>query len=645
MSGAPLDPRTAARAELLRRACSLPIARVHGSLVGRPAGRPREFALEPGGRHAAVIVAGAVERWDLDALECVGRWPLPRGVYPDGAVCVGETPAGLCFLAGGERWRGLAPTPLSGVGVEDATAIHLADPSTPAVVRMSGGAVSVLVRVADGAPFCVVPDGRRCWCDPDGRFVVVERSRTTFDVLAVAGDGLTPRPLTTLTVDDALVGEAEVAVDAGGRRVALVFTAAAVIGAWDRWTAARTFAIPAFVWPALEFCADGRTLVVCGTGHVVRLDTRTGRTSEARFDTTDRRFAIDAASGRVLHADQAGLRVIDGAAVRTRVTDHGPLVTAAAATAEFLVTSAEDGSLRVRDRATGDVRVQLQCPTREPHSVAVTPDQVIAVGVADGLVRWSLRTGQPRPALALRRTSAYTPPRLLLAPDGRHLVLVREDDRDASEAVVADLAAGRARILERIERNYGRTGVLCLGFDAGATWLRGATLTEYTQRIEFWTRPLAGGKRSSAGDSDSVGGHPLAISSDGRWLWWERFDDGELLVTAAAGSVAATPVARWEMDRKIVAGCAGRSLLAVATDDELTLMSVDGRRLDTGLPAGSTPLAFAPDDRALWVRDEAGLLLELSLPEVLPGSTSPSARSARKCGPTSEGRASTTMSR
>jgi hypothetical protein len=45
---------------------------------------------------------------------------------------------------------------------------------------------------------------------------------------------------------------------------------------------------------------------------------------------------------------------------------------------------------------------------------------------------------------------------------------------------------------------------------------------------------------------------------------------------------------------------------------------LDGRWLDTGLPEGSTPLAFAPDDRAPWVRDDTGLLLELSLPAVLP---------------------------
>lgn len=617
MTGAPVDPRTAARADLLRAACTLPIARVHGSLVGRPAGRPWDAAIEPGGRHAAVLLAGAVERWDLDALECVGRWPLPRDIYPSAAVCVGETPAGLCFLAGGDHWRGLAATPLSVQRTDGAISIDDHDPPTPTVVRMVRGEDAVLVRVADGAPFCAVPEGRRCWCDRDGRFVVVERARTIFDVLEVASDGLTPRPLATLTVDDALADEAEVAIDAVGRRVALVFAGAAVIGPWDRWSAARTLPVPALFLSALELCADGRMLVLCAPGHVVRLDTKTGRTSEARFDTNDRRFAIDVASGRVLHLDRAGLRVIDGTTVRTRVNDHGPLVTAAAATPELLVTSADDGSIRVRDRATGVVRVQLQCPTHEPHSVAVACDQVIAVSVTDGLVRWSLKNGQPRPGHALGRTSDHAPPRLVLAPDGRHLALTRGEVGDrAVLCFVVDLASGDARRIERIDLDHSRTGALCLGFVGDR--LRGATLTDYSRRLDLWTRPVAGGRRQPAGTSRSLGGDPMAISSDGRWLWWERYDDGEVLLTAAAAELAATPHARWPSDDKITASCAGRSLLAAATDHALLLRDVDGRELDTGLPRGCVPLAFAPDDRALWVRDETGLLLEISLPEALP---------------------------
>lgn len=221
------DPRTAARVELLRAACSLPIPQVHGSLVGRPAGRQWSVAIEPGGRHAAVFVVGAVERWDLDTIECVGRWPLPRDLYPSEAVSVGETPAGLYFHANdGRRWRGLEPSPLTVEPIDGITSIRHGNPPTPGILRMIAGADSVLVRLAEGAPFCAIPEAQRCWCDRGTRFVVVERSRTTFDVLAVETGDLTPRPVTTLTVDDALTGEAEVAVDADGRRVALVFESA-----------------------------------------------------------------------------------------------------------------------------------------------------------------------------------------------------------------------------------------------------------------------------------------------------------------------------------------------------------------------------------------------------------------------------------
>ncbi|MCB9569974.1 MAG: hypothetical protein H6710_22600 [Myxococcales bacterium] len=617
-AGPPVDPRTAARAEALRAGSALPIRRIHGSLVGRPGGPLWDVAIEPGGRHAAVLVRGAVERWDLDALECVGRWPLPRDLWPMSVICVGEVPAGLRFLGGWELWRGLeAAAPISVRTREGGLSIRSSDPPTRSIVQMVDGEVPVLVRVADGAPLCEVPEGQRRWCDPEGRWLVVERSRTSFDVFAVVEGDRTPRFVQALTVDEALVGEAQVVVDGEGRRVALVFEEVAVIGAWERWSAARAFPVPALPWTAHEFCGEGRTLVLCAPGSVVRLDPRRGRTSEARFDADEPcAFDLDVATGRVLFADAAGLRVIDGAAVRTRIRDHGPLVVAIAATPELLVTSGSDGSIRVRERASGEVRSQLQCPTREPHQVAVTADQVIAVGDADGLLRWSLKTGQPRPRVALRRTSNPAAQRLLLAPDGRHVVVGRGGVwHESFEATVVDLAAGGARQLERIDMMHRRVGALCLGLDPAGVRLRGATLTEYSQRIELWSRPLAGGPRERLGASRSVGGRPLAVSSDGRWLWWEDVNGREVSVTEAAAEVAAAPLARFSVAGKVVASCVGRSLLAVAVAGDLTILSVDGRSLATGFPDECAPLAFAADERALWVRDEAGLVLELTIPE------------------------------
>lgn len=621
MTGAPVDPRTALRVEALRAACTLPIARTLGSLVGRPCGVPWDLAMEPGGRHAAVLVIGAVERWDLDALECVGRWPLPRDLFPDSAVCVGEAPAGLRFIVDCELWHGLAPAgPLPVTTTDGGMTLHFTDPPTSSVITMVDGDDPVLVRVTDGAPVCHVPEGLRRWCDPDVRWAVVERSRTEFEVLEVVAGSRTPRRAATLTVHPALAGEACVAVDAHGRRVALVFATTAVIGAWDRWSAARSVPVPALPWTDCEFCQEGRTLVLCAPGCVLRLDTRSSRTRETRFVSAARKqFALDTASGRVLHLDSAGLRVFDGAAMRTRIADHGPIVTAAASSAELLATSAADGSICVRDRATGDLRVQLQCPTHEPHVVAVTADQVIAVGAVDGLLRWSLRSGQPQPRLALRKTSEHALPRLLVTPDGRHLALARTDAaRDGIDVDVVDLATGRVRRLDRIELHHRRSGALCLGFEADATRLRGATVFGYGDRIEFWTRPLAGGRREPAGESKFLARELLAISSDGRLLWWQGLAEFELWVTQAAPDVAATPLASWDLGRRISACCAGRSLFACAVDGEVWVMAADGRSLCTGLSGFSEPLAFSDDDRALWVRDESGLLLELAIPETLP---------------------------
>ncbi|MEZ4449175.1 MAG: hypothetical protein R3B09_06820, partial [Nannocystaceae bacterium] len=499
MTRAPVDPRTAARAEALRSACALPIAAVHGSLVGRPAGVVRDVVMEPGGRHAAVWVVGAIERWDLDALECVGRWPLPRKLDLYGAVCFGEAPAGLRFISGWERWRGLEPAAELSVVASNGDLHFLStDAARHPVLSMIDGETPVLVRIDDGVPFCDLPKDVRHWCDADGRWVVMERSRTAFEVFEVVAGDRTPRLVAALSVASGHTGEARVVVDGPGRRVALLFESTVVIGAWTRWVSARTAPLPGLAWGHVAFCCDGRALILCAQGLVVRLDTRKGRTRETRFDAGNRGcFDIDAATGRVLHADAAGLRVIDGDLVRARVEDQGTLVRAMAATSEALVTSGSDGSIWVRDRTTGAVRARWQCPTRELHSVVVASGQVVAAGVADGVLRWSLRTGEPCPRTALRKTSEYAPPRLLPTPDGRHLALVRCDaGRDGADVVLVDLVTGRARVIERIDLNHGRTGALCLGFDADATRLRGATLADYTRRIELWSRPLAGGPRA-----------------------------------------------------------------------------------------------------------------------------------------------------
>mgnify|MGYP000679817927 CR=1 FL=1 len=617
------DLRTAARAQVLLKACRLAVTRIHGSLVGRPAGVLWDVAMEPGGRHAAVLVIGGVERWDLETLECVGRWPLRRDLFPGHLVCVGEVPAGLRFISSWNIWVGLEPGVKLTLESDTGSMGGRSGPPTREVVQIVDGETAVLVRLADGARLCELPGDMRRWCDPACRFVVAERARTMFEVFAVDAGSRTPRAVATLAVPAALVGEAHVAVDGHGRRVALVFDEAVVLGAWDRWSAARTYPVPPLRWTDLEFCADGRTLVLCAKGRVVRIDTRNGRTSETFFDVAERsQCAIDTTSGRVVHADSAGLRVIDGSGVRTRVADHGPLVTAAAANDEVLVTAGSDGSICVRDRASGGVRVQLQCPTREPHAIAVTADRVIAVGAVDGVLRWSL-TGQSHPRVALPRTADPGPPRILLTPDGRHLALARRDGRrEAVDVFVVDLADGRTRRLDRFELSHCRTAAHCLGLTADGARLRGATVKGFDRKIEFWSRPLAGGRREPAGASDSGGHQPLAIASDGGLLWWESIEAQEVRVSTAAAGVAGTPVARWMVGARVNACCAGRSLLAIAAGHYLLLLTSDGRSLATGLPTGSEPLAFAADERALWVRDETGLVLELAVPAWLttPGA-------------------------
>lgn len=105
MSAHATDPRTAARVATLRAACALPLVRAHGSLEGRAGGDVLAAAMEPGGRHVALVLRDAVERWALDPLACVGRWEAAAPATSGEAACVAEAPAGLRFSSWNGLWR------------------------------------------------------------------------------------------------------------------------------------------------------------------------------------------------------------------------------------------------------------------------------------------------------------------------------------------------------------------------------------------------------------------------------------------------------------------------------------------------------------------------------------------------------------
>jgi hypothetical protein len=116
MDDARLDPATAARVQEIRGQCSLRVAGVHGSLAGRTGRSVRAAYLEPGGGHAVLLLSdGALERWDLDAVERVGRWefppppgaPEPRLRRPGAIGRIRHQPRGSA-LARGRSGRGVA---------------------------------------------------------------------------------------------------------------------------------------------------------------------------------------------------------------------------------------------------------------------------------------------------------------------------------------------------------------------------------------------------------------------------------------------------------------------------------------------------------------------------------------------------------
>jgi len=631
------DPRTAARVASIRAACALPVARVHGSLEGRADGEVLAAAIEPDGRHAALVLRDAIERWDLDALACVGRWEVAPPGYVNHAACVAPAPGGLRVLCPDGLWRlkdaGDAWQMLTAIDRADGQVLAWGD--VFAVAR--GGAVQV-VRFDDGAPRWAAPlqaaphDVALSRC---GRFGLRRVSSTSFDVLeSVAPCAGAPAGLRTVarlaTAPPAVHGFQFAALD-GERRLAAVATSeGVVVGRWDDWWGAATVPVRAHALAQLEFTEGGRALVLCEPRRVARVDLATHAFTVARgLPRTlggPGQTPQVSASGRVLCVSHGGLHVLDVGRddFRTRAFDPVGEVTCAAGTPDgrALVTGADDGSLRVRDRATGEALAQGEAGG-PVVAVAASPDgrDVLAVRGTRDLLRFDRATGalvavvaRTRDALWLRAGALAT------SADGRFAAL-----SSAGASARVDLATGAQQALE------APAGAIRLTPDGAAFTPEGAIRSLYTQSsdarppellaIEHATdgaarevvrRPLTG-----AGDGDTTDSLHLALSRDGRLLWRIASSRNGTLVSGAPIGAAPRGV-----DRHL--WCAGTRVLAVSISrGELLLLAAHGAGVRTPWPRGCVPLAFAPDDGALWVRDASGLVAEVTLPASLRAPATP----------------------
>lgn len=649
------------RARVIRAGCSLALAGVHGAFVGRVGDLVLDVIIERGGRHACLLLSRRVERWDLDAIDRVAWWPPPPPAGCLGFGCDGAPPDGLYVVDfDGRRWRspdargswrddGVVITDgfVDGLRLGGEAALSRRDDLVllgessgvaPGLIEEDRceGQVFRATRLRDGAVLWEEAFAPGWRCDRDARYLLRRLHPRLFELFdAPAG----MRPLARLSLDTPLRDMPDAAFHVASRLLALVGDDAVVVGPWDDWERARVMKVPHGSWTFAEFTDDGRTLVLGASGRVARIDLATGEVRETQMVRGDDgwvQLALDPVSGRVLGVGHhEALMVADPGAdfARARAVDPAGVFVAAAGTPDgrSLVTASSDGDLRVRSRATGEVLMQMEAPAGEIHALAVSPDgrEVIAAGHAD-LLRWSLATGaalDPLPLANWQRSDG-----LAVSPDGRHVALW-----SGGSICVVDLAVNAARLWEPSPDEADR-----LGRTEGVAFTEGTTSLRVIREMfdddidgdvpECIRCPLDGGA------SEALVRWPLGqprehtrhvLSSDARLLWRVEIQQSTGLGASPGWGMAHVEVtsvddariafARWELNRSsAVLCCAGRRLLGASQAGKLWLLSANGESVCADWPRwGVQPLAFAPDDRALWVLDGTGLVAELVVPERL----------------------------
>ncbi|MFO0605759.1 MAG: hypothetical protein U0324_21430 [Polyangiales bacterium] len=638
MSAHATDPRTAARVATLRAACALPLVRAHGSLEGRAGGDVLAAAMEPDGRHVALVLRDAVERWTLDPLACVGRWEAAAPATAGESICVGDAPAGLRFSAWNGLWRA---SPDGAWGPLHAHPRTLARPDAPDVLLDLHRRELRVVDLADGATLRLdALPATTGWLffAPGGRFALHRRASDTFEVWEASPDvdraaaspwrvaSHLPLPSHALHAP-----ECPVALHPASRLVAITTGAGVLVGRWDAWDRATLVegASPRAVEAA--FSGDGATLFLRDAAGVLRVDpaTRTARAAPLPPGCGGAGVRVVHHGRRAVLLAGGALHVLDEGAEAFRSVAYDPAAgtRCAAGTPDgrALVTATADGVLRVRDRATGEVTALAEVDGAPAH-LAVSPDgrELLVATERGDLARLDRATGARLDhVFAAFGLHAGSYGGFAVSPDGRRVALC-DHARDRVRAVEVDLVTRAPRTLR--------------GDGAGARgWPWGVAFTaEGRARLAFEeatprtdVRALACVELDVEGAARSLlwrqlpptleAGRPwraaLALSRDGRLLWGVLSDgrDGVGFAFRVALDAPRADDPQWPVDGAVRSCRAGTERFAVSTwNDALWLFDLRGDVRRVAWPGGCDPLAFAPDDGALWVRDASGLVVEVS---------------------------------
>lgn len=638
MSEPPIDPRTADRVATLRAACALPLVRAHGSLEGRAGGDVLAAAMEPDGRHVALVLRDAVERWALDPLACVGRWEAAAPATAGHAACVGEAPVGLRFSS----WNGLWRATPDGAWVPlHAHPRTLAQPDAPDVLLDLHRREVRVVDLASGATLRLdaLPATARELCFASGgRSALHRRASDDFELWEASPDAdRAAAPPWRVAAHLPLPSRAlhrpgsAVALHPATRLVAITTSAGVRVGRWDAWDRAAFVegASPRTVEAA--FSGDGATLLLRDEARVLRVDAATRAARAAPLPP-----GCGGADVRVVHHGEravllaaGALHVLDEGAEAFRSVAYDPAAETrcAAGTPDgrALVTAAADGVVRVRDRVTGEVTALAEVDGA-PSRLAVSPDGrelLVAMGGGD-LVRLDRATGAHLDRIAgafgprARRFGGFA-----VSADGRRVALC-DDARGRVRAVEADLVTRaprdlRARGVGISGRPWGvaytddgrvRLAVEEVPPDADVRAVRCSEFDGDGAARELHWRPFP-----RAQEAGVPWRSELALSRDGRLLWGALSDgrDGGGLAFRVDLDAPADEGPQWLLDGAVRSCRAGRERFAVSTwNDALWLLDLRGDVRRVAWPGGCEPLAFAPDDGALWVRDAGGLVVEVS---------------------------------
>ena len=317
-----------------------------------------------------------------------------------------------------------------------------------------------------------------------------------------------------------------------------------------------------------------------------------------------------------------------GGFVRSRTTWlQGPVAPLGTPTGERSSRATADGVLRVRDRATGETAPRGGRTARRAH-LAVSPDgreRPVATERGD-LARLDRATGgAPDHVFAAFGLHAGELRRLrVVSPDGRRVAL-SAITRDRVRAVEVDLSPARRGRCGTARRARVALGVAFTAEGAQAARVRGGDALHGRPRalacVELSTSKAQRARSLAPNPPDTGAGRPRRAarsrSRDGRLLWGVLSDGRDGVgFRVPCGPRRATrrrpAVARRRRGSLMPRGTERFSLSRPGTTLALG-SSTSGGRPPRGVVRRLRPAGLAPRrQRALWVRDASGLVVEVS---------------------------------